>query len=228
VIIYDYHEDQGPVPGLLERLEVPLTRTELEVSDYVVSGVENVAVEHKGPGDYVSSLKDGRLHTQLYELSTNYSYAILLVEGNVTQELMERKMTRQQVLSSLAGSILKRSSDGKQGVISMVNVDTPWDAALFLKYCHDKVTAEEGLIRLPVLKAQKWKPEERAIGILAGFPGVGEVRARNIMSHPQLNTLQKVMNAEIDELTQVENIGLVTARKIYKLTRERFGEKKCV
>jgi len=225
MIFYDYHEDQGPIPGLLERLELPLTRTELAVSDYIVSGVENVAVEHKGSGDYVSSLKDGRLHTQLYELSTNHSYAILLVEGNVTQELMQRKMKRQQVLSSLAGSILKRSPDGKRGVISLVNVDTPWDSALFLKYCHEKLTKEGGLVRTPVLRAQKWKPEERAIGILAGFPGVGEIRAKNIMSTPQLNTLQKIMNAEVEDFVKVENVGPVVARDIHKLARRRFGEK---
>ena len=225
MIFYDYHEDQGPIPELLERLEVPLTRTELEVGDYIVSGVENVAVEHKGTGDYIGSLKDGRLHTQLYELSTNYPYAILLVEGIVTRELIQQKIKRQQLLSSLAGSILKRSPDGKKGVISMVNVDTPWDSALFLKYCHNKVTKEAGLVRTPVLKAQKWKPEERAVGILAAFPGVGKVRAQNIMSRPELNTLQNVMNAEIEDLVKTENVGPVVARDIYRLSRKEFGEK---
>lgn len=225
MIVYDYHEDRSPIPGLLERLEVPLTRVQLEVADYIASGIENVAVERKDAEDYIGSLKDGSLHTQLYELSTNYSYAILLIEGSVTQALMNRKMKRQQLLSSLAGSILKRSPDGKRGVISMVNVDTPWDTALFLKFCHDKVTAQKGLVRLPVLKAQKWKPEERGMGILAGFPGVGEVRARNIMSQPRLDTLQKVMNAEVKELTEAENVGPITAHNIHELARKRFGEK---
>ena len=226
MIIYDYHEDQSPVPELIKRLGVPLTRTELEVGDYVVQGEENIVIERKEAGDYVSSLKDGRLQTQLYELSTNYSYAILLVEGIVTRELMERKIKRQQLLSSLAGSILKRSPDGKQGVISLVNVDTPWDSALFLRFCHDKVTKEDGLVRTPALKAQKWKPEERTVSILAGFPGVGEVRAQNIMSRPQLNTLQKVMNAEVKDLVEADNVGPVVARDIYRLAREVYGEKK--
>lgn len=225
MIFYDYHEDQSPVPELIKRLGVPLTRTKLQVGDYVVSGDENVVVERKEAGDYVSSLKDGSLHTQLYELSTNYPYAILLVEGVVTRELMVRKIKRQQLLSSLAGSILKRSPDGKRGVISLVNVDTPWDSALFLKYCRDKVTKEDGLVRTPVLKAQKWKPEERTVGILAGFPGVGEVRAQNIMSRPKLNTLQKVMNAEVEDLVEADNVGPVVARDIYRLARKEYGEK---
>jgi len=227
MIFYDYHEDRSLVPGLLKRLGVPLTRTELEVGDYVASGDENVVVERKEAGDYVSSLKDGTLQTQLYELSTNYPFAILLVEGKVTRQLMIQKIKRQQLLSSLAGSILKRSPDGKRGVISMVNVDTPWDSALFLKYCHDKVTKEEGLVRIPSLKAQKWKPEERAMGILAAFPGVGKIRAQNIMNHSQLNTLQKVLNAEVEDLVKVENVGPVVARDIHELARRRFGEKKC-
>jgi ERCC4-type nuclease len=225
MIFYDYHEDQSPVPELIKRLGVSLTRTKLQVGDYVVSGDENVVVERKEAGDYVSSLKDGSLHTQLYELSTNYPYAILLVEGVVTRELMVRKIKRQQLLSSLAGAILKRSPDGKRGVISLVNVDTPWDSSLFLKYCHDKVTKEDGLVRTPVLKAQKWKPEERTVGILAGFPGVGEVRAQNIMSRPQLNTLQKVMNAEVEDLVEADNVGPVVARDIYRLARKEYGEK---
>jgi len=225
MIFYDYHEDQSPVPGLLKRLNVPLTRTELQVGDYVASGDENVVIERKEAGDYISSLTDGSLHTQLYELSTNYPYAILLVEGIVTRELMERKIKRQQLLSSLAGSILKRSPDGKRGVISIVNVDTHWDSALFMKYCHDKVTKEGGLVRIPSLKAQKWKPEERAMGVLAGFPGVGKVRAQNIMNRPELNTLQKVMNAEIEDLVKAENIGPVVAKDVYSLARKEYGEK---
>lgn len=225
MIFYDHHEDRSPIPDLLKRLSVPLTRTELQVGDYIVSGDENVVVERKEAGDYVSSLKDGSLHTQLYELSTNYPYAILLVEGIVTRELMERKIRRQQLLSSLAGSILKRSPDGKRGVISLVNVDTPWDSALFLKYCRDKVTKVDGLVRIPELKAQKWKPEERSMGILAGFPGVGKVRAQNIMSRPQLNTLQKIMNAEVSDLVKVENVGPIVAREIHELARKEYGEK---
>lgn len=225
MIFYDYHEEQSQVPDLLKRLNVPLTRTELQVGDYIASGAENVVVERKEAGDYVSSLKDGSLHTQLYELSTNYPYAILLVEGIVTRELMIQKIKRQQLLSSLAGSILKRSPDGKRGVISMVNVDTPWDTALFLKYCHAKVTKVGGLVRVPVLKAQKWKPEERALGILAAFPGVGSVRAKNIMSTPQFNTLQKIMNAEVEDLIKVENVGPGVAHDIHELARRRFGEK---
>lgn len=226
MIFYDYHEDQSPVPELIKHLGVPLTRTELQVGDYVVSGDENVVIERKEAGDYVSSLKDGSLHTQLYELSTNYPFSILLVEGKVTHQLMIQKIKRQQLLSSLAGSILKRSPDGKRGVISMLNVDTPWDSALFLKYCHDKVAKTGGLVRVPVLKARKWKPEERAMGILSGFPGVGEVRARNIMRCPQLNTLQKVTNAEIEDLVKAENVGPVVARDIYSLAREVYGEKR--
>ena len=225
MIFYDYHEDQSQVPDLLKRLNVPLTRTALEVGDYAASGDENVIVERKEAGDYVSSLKDGSLQTQLYELSTNYPFAILLVEGKVTHQLMIQKIKRQQLFSSLAGSILKRSPDGKRGVISMVNVDTPWDSALFLKYCHEKVTKEGGLVRIPMLKAQKWKPAERAMGVLSGFPGVGKVRAQNIMDRTELNTLQKVMNAEVNDLVKAEKVGPVVAEDIYKLARKVYGEK---
>jgi len=222
MIIYDYHEDNSPVPGLLERLGVPLVRDTRKVGDYEVSGLESLVVERKEAGDYVGSLKDGTLHTQLYEMSTNFQYSILLVEGNVTHELMQRKMRRQQLISSLAGSILKRSPDGQRGVISMVNLDTAWDTALFLKYAHDKVNAEEGLVRSPVMTARKWKPEDRQVGVLASFPGVGEVRARAIMSEPRLNTLRKIMNAEADELRRVEGVGPKTAMEIMELSRKVY------
>ena len=199
-----------------------MVRDTREVGDYELSGLETVVVERKEAGDYVGSLKDGTLQTQLYEMSTSYPYSILLVEGHVTHELMQRKMKRQQLISSLAGSILKRSPDGHRGVISLVNVDTPWDTALFLKYAHEKVNTDEGLLRLPALRPQKWKPEHRQIGVLAGFPGVGPVRAENIMSHPRLNTLKKIMNADIDTLCEVEGIGKGTAGGIVKLAEEVY------
>lgn len=133
---------------------------------------------------------------------------------------MFRKIKRQTVLSSLAGSLLKRSPDGEKGVISVVMLETPFDTALFLYYLHRKLV-EGDILRLPELKASKWKPEERAVGVLASFPLVGEERARRLLE--RFGSLREVLNASVEELCRVEGIGPKIARGIVELANKPYS-----
>jgi len=218
VIVYDYREDRSRVPEYLRRLEVPIQGMELEVGDYIVG---NVAVERKEIGDYLGSLTSGHLNQQLWELSYNFELSYLLVVGIASAGLMERKLRRQTYVSSLVGSSLKRATSGKQGQVVTVNLETDFDAALFLKYLHDKVI--KGEPRLPRVQKLRASPNEELVNVLAAIPGIGEVRARDILRHPRLNTLQKVMNADVETLCEVEGVGVVTARSIVDIARRRYA-----
>jgi len=219
MIVVDERETKSKVYQLLEKMDVPLEVKVLEVGDYLVG---DVCIERKEINDYVNSLISGRLHTQLYHLSYNYPLSVLVVEGYIDEILMFRNIKKEQYISSLAGALYKRAPDGAQGVINLVMLSSPYDTALFLKHLNEKVENNEP--RLPRFAKRKADTDKDvAIRILSMLPGISEVRAERLLNH--FGSIQKVVNASISELMQVEGIGEKTAKRIYGLLKTELGKK---
>lgn len=214
MIIIDQRETRSSIPRKLMELGVPISYSMLEVGDYVVCGKENLIVSRKEVHDYLGSMITGHLNNELLEMSTNYPYACLIVEGFITEALMARQMKRLNYNANLAHALLKRSATGKSGVISIVCLDTAYDTAYFLKSAHDCLTLEDGLIRTPVLETKKHNSDP-SLYILASFPHVGEVRAGRLLKYFE-GSLERVLNADESQLCQVEGIGKTIAQSIRK------------
>lgn len=211
-IFVDDRERASGIPDQLMKLGDEVIVSTLKIGDYLIG---DLAIERKSAGDYISSLMSGHLHTQLYELSTNFAVSILLVEGSVTEALLERKLNRSLYFSSLAGDLYKRSPDGKQGVINVICCDTMYDSALFVHYLHQKVSAGES--RLPEMQKKQFSSRERAVGVLASLPGIGFVKGTNMLNH--FKSLLCAFNASEEELAQVDGIGNTLASRIYEFLR---------
>jgi ERCC4-type nuclease len=56
--------------------------------------------------------------------------------------------------------------------------------------------------------------------IVAGIPGVNTFRAKSLLN--DLRTLQNIFQADIPDLTKIENIGKKIAHQIYKLSRYKY------
>jgi Fanconi anemia group M protein len=224
MILCDNRESRCIVPKQLEALHVPIEWATLEMGDYVIVGDVNIVVERKEAKDYIDSLRHERLNNQLYRMSCNYPFTVLIVEGWLSRAARDAEMTRKQLFGSLAGAILKRSPDGEQGVTSIVFTDNEYDTALLLERMRYRIRKKGGLIRVPRIESDRADTIDRALIVLASFPGVGEVRARTILSHPELNTLAKVLAASTKTLMAIPGIGKSTASDITTLARKKYGD----
>jgi len=220
MIIVDYREQNSIVPVELEKLGVPIKFAQLEVGDYVVTGEENICVERKETHDYVSSLSSGHLNNQLVAMSQNYAFSIVIVEGTISMALVEEQTKRHAYLSSLVGSVVKRSPTGKSGTISMISVENPYDTVLCLKYLHDKNNDPEGLIRLPKLNPIHFSSDESVVAMLHVVPGIGQKLAKSLLL--KFGNIQKVSLASMEELMEVEKIGKKKAEKIFLFFRFHY------
>ncbi|MCW1309517.1 MAG: ERCC4 domain-containing protein [Candidatus Nanoarchaeia archaeon] len=211
-VLVDIREKNSIIPEQLEKLKVPFSFQFLEVGDYIIN---DICIERKNVQDYVSSLIDGRLNNQLYQMSYNYSYSILVVEGFIDEVLMFRNVKRQQYISSIAGTMIKRAPEGKQGVISMITLTTPFDTALLIKYVYDKVL--EGEPRLPkaLIPQKNVRKEDRVLLVLQSLPGIGEMKAKLLLE--RFGTVENLVKADVYELSEVKGIGLETAKKIWEV-----------
>jgi ERCC4-type nuclease len=62
--------------------------------------------------------------------------------------------------------------------------------------------------------------EDSIINLVANIPGVGEKRAKGLLSH--FGSIEKIVHASKEELEAVENIGPKTAETINKLLHENI------
>ncbi len=213
MIIIDNREKRSIVPKQLENMNVPIEFTKLEVGDYVIG---NWVFERKEASDYASSLISGHLNNQLYNMSFNFEVSTIIIEGFMSEALMHRRLKKEVYLSSMAGTILKRSPDGKQGIINMVSTETPFDTAIFLKYFHDKCENYEP--RLPEMERINFSKAQRMKYLVASFPNIGPRKAELLLE--KFGSIQQLVNAEIEEMIKVKGIGKKIAKNIYDFVRE--------
>lgn len=211
VIKIDIREKRTIVCNQLEKMNVQIEYLTLPVGDYIIN---DLCIERKDINDYVSSLLSGRLHEQLYNMSYNFPMSFIIVEGNINEVLFRGRIKRQQLLSSLAGTALKRSPNGERGIINIISLSSPYDTALFLYYLHEKVSNND-FYRIPKLIKKQYSTDERKLLVLMSLPNVGLERAKNILSH--FKSIRNVFNASIEDLSSVPGIGNKIAKEIYEL-----------
>lgn len=219
MIIVDSQEPMKMFEKLKKNLENGVVKREqLKIGDYLVKVDEiELAVERKNTvkGDYVSSMVDGRLNNQLYDMSTSYDLSVLLIEGYISQSLSRRDFSRHQYISSLSKALLKRSPEGKQGQIAIVSTETEYDTRLFLRDLHRHLT--EGIFeRLPLIPGRKSNPESAKLALLRQIPHIGKKRSRKL--HKQVGSLKTLFNTPKGELQDI--MGNKIGEDIYKFLRE--------
>lgn len=218
MIIVDNREKRSIVPGKLEQFGVMIKFADLPVGDYLIS--DTLCVERKEMNDYIASLTSGHLHTQLYELSTNFEVSYLIVEGIISEALMYRKIKREVYLSSLAGASLKKSLEGKRGIVQIINLETAFDTALFLKSLDERVGGNEP--RIPKISRVKKGIKDQLVFIVSSLPGIGEIRAKKLLEH--FGDLKNLVNADLEEIASIPGIGFKTARELHGLFFKKYDK----
>lgn len=217
MIFIDSRETRCDVPKLVENLGIPTSQVELEVGDYAVTGV---CVERKSSEDYLASLTSGHLSDQLYAMSYNYPLSYLVVEGNMSAALQARGISRDIYISSLIGASYRKAPSGERGQIVTVNLDTPFDTALFLKKLHDK-TLDHGP-RLPGTKVKPTATNEMLVAIVSMISGVGQKKAEKLIK--RFGNVRAIANATIAELQTVEGVGPKIANQVHTCLNAMYKE----
>jgi len=84
-IVVDKREKNSGIPELLKQSGVFVDFATLKVGDYIV--FNNVVIERKTVSDLLSSFYDGRLFIQCSQLVKHFSSPLLIVEGNMMEDL---------------------------------------------------------------------------------------------------------------------------------------------
>jgi len=199
-ITVDYREKTSGIIDLLICENIQIETKKVSYGDYVIN--DSITIERKTARDFLISIIDGRLFNQLSNLKRYCLNPILLIEGNPfkTGLAFDETAIRGALISTQSiwyvPIIYSRSKEETKDIILMIGGQQ--DA------CMDVVPLRGGY-RPKRLKS-------RQLFILQGLPKVGPTVAKRLLDH--FRSVTKAMNATVEDLTQVEGIGRISAEKI--------------
>jgi len=212
-IYADSREKGSGVIKYLVDQNIDVRMQNLDVGDFLVS--EKVGVERKEIRDFVDSIIDKRLLSQVKALKETFEKPLLVIEG--TDDLY---------------SVRKVHPNAIRGMLAWIAIDMKIPI-LYTKDFRD--TAE--LLIILARREQEDKDGEFSIRgerkplsvkelqefIVAGLPGVGTQLAQSLLK--EFKTVSNVMNASEETLQNVEKIGKKKAVDIRKILDENYKEK---
>lgn len=208
-IVTDNREFNGAVVRELSKAGIVVKPETLEVADYVLS--DRIAVERKAADDFATSLIDGRLFPQARALRDSYSAPILIIEGEGL--LTARRISEDAIWSAIASL----ATDFHLTVLT--TRDAAETARVLAAIARREQHQEK---RELAVRAEKgaMTDDERLRFLVEGLPNVSAVLARRLLTH--FGTVHALVNAQVEELMEVEGVGPKIAAAIHAVLRTQY------
>jgi Fanconi anemia group M protein len=210
-IIADTREFNSDVVRELSRKGIVVDSIQLDVGDYVLS--ERLAVERKEAGDFLSSLMDGRLFSQLKMLKSAYINPILVLEGG---NLFGRRGISD---SAIYGALASIVSDFNISIFQTADMK---ETANLLASMAKREIAQGRTVGLRGDKVSM-SLKERQQFIIEGLPGVSATLAQRLLDH--FGSVEAVMKAKEKDLCEVKGIGDTIAKNIVEVIKSGYLKK---
>lgn len=208
-IIVDNREFNSLVVRELVKRETAIEPTHLPVGDYIIS--ERICVERKLVSDFLQSLIDGRLFSQLKKIKSEYQCAILILEG-------EGLFTSRKIhTSAIYGALSSIISDFNVPIISTANAK---ETAEMIRALATREQLENK--RMPEIRGEKhaMNMQERQRFIVESLPNVSALLAHRLLE--QFGSVHALFQADEQELTNVKGIGKKTAKEIKDVIEKEY------
>lgn len=202
-IVIDHRESRSPVYAALHRIEgITLEVRELSCGDYLPH--ERFGVERKDANDFVLSVMDRRLFSQVKRLKDEYERVAFLIEGDPyrTRSAMKPDAIRGALsyLMAIEG-------------VSVVMVGDARESTQLL--CTLARHLQEGLGYEPPLRGDKPKNlADLAQYLVEGLPSIGPSGAKALLA--RFGSPRAVFNATVAELCTTPGIGKKSAERIHE------------
>ena len=199
----DYREKASGLIDLLKKEDVFIEVKKVPYGDYIIN--DSITIERKTAKDFLTSIIDGRLFNQLSNLKKHCPNPILLIEGNPYKTDLNFDPM------AIKGALISAQSVWHLPVIFSRSKEDTKDIFLMISRQHKTyidVVPLRGGYRPKRLKSKQ-------LYLLQGLPQIGPLLAKRLIKH--FRSVSNVMNASIEELTEVDGIGRVSAEKIREI-----------
>ncbi len=211
LVFADHRESACLVIEFLESMGCRVQKMLLETGDYVISN--KVVVERKSASDFLSSLMDGRLFSQLVNLGEAYEQPLLLIEGTPNELFALSNIHRHAIIGALTSIALNYR-------VPVLFTENPRGTAEFIYVIAKRL--QSGKERDIALR--KGKPgltlSEQQRYVVESLPLVGPKTAKRLLE--KFGSVHSVFNADARELEKLEKFGPKKAKKIRKLLDSKY------
>lgn len=207
-IIIDNREDQH-FEELLEKYGAHVEYKTLEVGDFLCSS--RLAIERKTRSDFEQSVIDGRLFSQLPNLTANYERVVIIVEGENDSERLSR--------SSLLGAYSNIVADSGASLIFTRNQDAT--AEIIFHFAKHEQIAKKQPLRIFARK-KTFTPSQSARAVAESLPMVGPKLAKSLLRH--FGCIENLMSAGEREISEVPGVGKKRAKVIKQIINYHYDE----
>ncbi len=204
IIITDTREYRSTVVRHLATKHTTIEKQQLDVGDYILS--QRIGVERKEVDDFLQSLIDGKLFTQVRNLRNAYARPLLIIEGE--QLLTKRNISHTAIFGSIASIIVDYG-------IPIITTKTSQETADFLYILARREQRKgEKIVAVRGEKPTRSLREQQQF-IIEGLPNISAVLAHRLLHH--FGSIKAIMNASVQDLCEVHGIGKTTAQEIIQL-----------
>ncbi len=200
--IYADTREQGSstLKTIAEKAEIVLQR--LETADYVCSS--RVGIETKNSEDFVNSIIDGRLLSQMKDLRKNFERPVVIIEE--TKDLYSVRNVSANAIRGMLATIAVSYG------IPVLHTKSSMETAEMILAIAKKEQEEGQNSYSPHKNKQAATLKEMQEYVVSSFPLIGPKLAKPLLK--QFRTIKNIVNAPEDELKKVELIGEKKAKEI--------------
>jgi len=210
LVIADDRENS--VSKKLSKMDIKVQKKRLEVADFLVA--EETAIERKKTEDFVDSLIDQRLFSQIKEMH-QFDNPIIIIEGD------DLHSHRRVHPNAIRGALASLASDHN---LPTIWTDDEEETAEMLKILAEREQEEKDK-DIAVRGSSGPKSEiEMQKFIVAGLPDVNTKLAKRLLG--RFGNIENIFTASEEELKNVEGIGEKKAGKIKQILKLKYEEEK--
>jgi len=207
-IVIDDRETSSKVVEVLSDMGAAIQLERLPHGDFAIG--DRILVERKTARDFVDTLIERDLLGQMKAMAEASTRPVLVIEGG--DIYAQRDIHPNAIKGVLAALTVDMG-------VSLLYTRDAEDTAQMLFVLAKREESERGERKVHPHKSYHSVKEEQEY-IVSAFPEIGLRNARILLSH--FGSVQKIVNASLDELVAVKGIGEKTAAKIFEISRREY------
>jgi ERCC4-type nuclease len=210
-VLADSRERNSPVVRFLEESGIRVSSSQFRVGDYIAS--DRVCIERKQIPDFLNSVTNQRIFSQLRDLAGSYEKPLLILEGDPELLFRENNMHPNSVRGALASIAIDYAipilwTPGSRGTAEQIHRIAYREQIRRKRELQIRVKQ-----RCPTLARQQEF-------IVSGLPNVSNKLSRRLLG--EFKTIRRVFSSRQERLMKVDGIGKEKARRIWELLNREY------
>ena len=211
VSVYVDSRENSDLIKHLYKLPIKINTRKLDVGDIVIS--DSIAIERKSKIDFINSILDKRLFSQLIDLSKNYRRPVLIVEGS--ENIFSLRNINPDVIRSSISSI---AVDLRIPIIYTDSIEET--SNMIYNIAKRTIKAKKDISISSERKSSN--ENEELENFISSIPGVNIVTAKSLFKN--FSSIKELVNASEKDLLECEGLGKVRAKKLISFFEREYKD----